>query len=49
MSHAVPPFETHAVENQPPPFEGRDLWHDDGVLREALQREGAAAFAPRVA
>ncbi len=46
-------FETHVVENQPPPFGGheapRDLWQDDVALREALQREGAHAFAERVA
>ena len=36
------PFETHNVDNQPPPFEPRDLWADDVVLREAIVREGAA-------
>ncbi|MEJ1094966.1 MULTISPECIES: acyl-CoA dehydrogenase family protein [unclassified Pseudoxanthomonas] len=41
----LPPFETHAVENQPPPFEPRDLWADDAVLREGVTREGASAFA----
>jgi putative acyl-CoA dehydrogenase len=46
---ATPPFETHVVENQPPPFAGRDLWQDDAVLREAVVREGAAAFADGVA
>ena len=49
MDPALPPFETHSVENQPPPFEPRDLWHDDVVLREALAREGADAFAERIA
>lgn len=44
----LPPFETHNVENQPPPFEPRDLWADDVVLREAVIREGAAAFEPRL-
>ncbi|KIQ98296.1 acyl-CoA dehydrogenase family protein [Lysobacter sp. A03] len=34
-----PPFETHRVENQPPPFGPRDLWRDDVVLRDALARE----------
>ena len=29
------PFQTHRVDNQPPPFEPRDLWADDEVLREA--------------
>lgn len=43
-----PPFETHCVDNQPPPFEQRDLWADDVVLREAAKLEGAAAFAPRL-
>ena len=44
----LPPFETHCVDNQPPPFEPRDLWADDVVLREAAMLEGAAAFAPRL-
>ncbi|MEO8366026.1 MAG: acyl-CoA dehydrogenase family protein [Pseudoxanthomonas sp.] len=44
----LPPFETHNVDNQPPPFEPRDLWADDVVLREALVREGAAGFCPQV-
>ena len=42
-------FETHEVENQPPDFAPRDLWADDIVLREAMQREGASEFAGRVA
>ena len=45
----LPPFETHRVENQPPPFESRDLWADDVVLREAVVREGGDAFAERLA
>jgi putative acyl-CoA dehydrogenase len=36
----LPPFETHRVGNQPPPFEPRDLWADDVALRD-----GAAACA----
>lgn len=44
----LPPFETHRVDNQPPPFEPRDLWADDTVLREAVAREGAAVFAPKL-
>jgi len=48
-SQDLPPFETHRVENQPPPFEPRDLWHDDVVLREAIADEGAAAFAADLA
>ncbi len=46
--HDPLPFETHAVDNQPPPFEPRDLWADDIALREAVAREGAAAFAPQL-
>ena len=38
----------HRVENQPPEFAPRDLWHDDAALREAVGREGAAAFADRI-
>jgi putative acyl-CoA dehydrogenase len=33
---------THEVENQPPPFEDRNLFESDPALREALDREGAA-------
>ena len=43
------PFETHRVDNQPPAFEPRDLWTDDVVLREAVQREGGEAFVRRLA
>ncbi|HEL7629808.1 TPA: acyl-CoA dehydrogenase family protein [Stenotrophomonas maltophilia] len=42
-------FETHVVLNQPPPFAGRQLWTDDAALMEAVHREGAAAFVPRLA
>ena len=41
----LPPFQTHRVDNQPPPFEPRDLWADDEVLRDAVAREGAASFS----
>ncbi|MFC5569484.1 acyl-CoA dehydrogenase family protein [Lysobacter yangpyeongensis] len=40
--------ETHVVDNQPPEFAGHDLWADDIVLREAVEREGAAAFTGRL-
>ena len=39
----------HRVDNQPPEFAPRDLWRDDAALREAVGREGAAAFAGRIA
>ena len=45
----LPSFETHRVDNQPPPFEPRDLWADDLALREAVTREGASGFASRLA
>lgn len=45
----LPPFETHVLANQPPEFAPRDLWADDLALREAVRREGAQAFAPRLA
>ena len=32
------PFPTHDVTNQPPPFEGRNLFADDATLREAVGR-----------
>jgi len=45
MSHEP----THEVANQPPEFAPRDLWADDVALRDGVAREGAAAFAPRLA
>jgi putative acyl-CoA dehydrogenase len=45
----LPPYETHVVDNQPPEFAPRDLWADDVVLRESVQREGAGVFAARIA
>src|SRR5690606_4324331 len=45
----LPPFETHVVDNQPPPFAPRDLWASDIALREAVAREGASGFADRIA
>ncbi|MCD9028427.1 acyl-CoA dehydrogenase family protein [Luteimonas sp. BDR2-5] len=41
--------DTHEVDNQPPEFAPRDLWRDDVALREALAREGGAAFEARLA
>ena len=35
------PFATHAVANQVPPLEGRNLFADNLPLAEALEREGA--------
>lgn len=49
MHDEIGPFQTHVVENQPPPFTGRDLWSDDAALVEAVQRTGALVFAPRLA
>jgi putative acyl-CoA dehydrogenase len=49
MQRELPAFATHVVENQPPPFEPRDLWADDAVLRAALAREGGDAFAAPLA
>jgi putative acyl-CoA dehydrogenase len=45
----VPEFETHVVDNQPPPFAPRDLWADDIALREAVHREAGDAFDLRLA
>ncbi|KGM55522.1 acyl-CoA dehydrogenase [Lysobacter daejeonensis GH1-9] len=45
----LPPFETHVVDNQPPEFAPRDLWADDIALRDAVGREGGAAFATQLA
>ena len=41
-------FDTHAVDNQPPPLLPRDLWADDVALREAVAREAGDAFAARL-
>jgi len=41
-------FETHHVDNQPPPFPDCNLWADDPGLREALVREGGLAFSDRL-
>src|SRR5690606_33241581 len=38
-----------AGDNQPPAFAPRDLWQDDAALREVVSREGASAFAGRIA
>ncbi len=38
--------ETHEVTNQPPPLEDYDLFAEDRVLREAVEREGAAWAEP---
>lgn len=42
-------FQTHGVQNQPPPFAGRHLWSDDAALVEAVDRAGASSFVPRLA
>ncbi|HKJ23354.1 MAG TPA: isovaleryl-CoA dehydrogenase [Myxococcota bacterium] len=42
-------FDTHAVENQPPPLEDVDLFAGDAPLREGLAREGAGWAEERVA
>ncbi len=42
MDHPPPPpFETHAVANQPPPLADLDLFATDRALSEAVAREGA--------
>ncbi|GAB1596735.1 acyl-CoA dehydrogenase family protein [Lysobacter claricitrinus] len=46
---STPAFETHEVANQPPEFAPRDLWRDDVALRDAMHREGGAAFETNVA
>jgi putative acyl-CoA dehydrogenase len=45
----APASTTAPGDNQPPEFAPRDLWRDDIALREAVEREGAAGFAPRIA
>jgi putative acyl-CoA dehydrogenase len=39
---------THEVTNQPPPRIGHDAYADDVVLREAVDREGAAWATPEL-
>jgi putative acyl-CoA dehydrogenase len=41
MAAPADPHSTHAVFNQPPPFEDVNLFTSDRVLAEALRREGA--------
>ena len=40
--------ETHDVTNQTPPFEGRNLFAGDRVLRETVSREGGEGCLPRL-
>jgi len=40
----MPAFETHIVVNQVPPLEDYSLYDTDPALREAVRREGAAAW-----
>ncbi|HEV8577652.1 MAG TPA: acyl-CoA dehydrogenase family protein [Thermoanaerobaculia bacterium] len=47
-SHVDSPYATHTVFNQPPPFEGANLFTADRPLAEALRREGAAWAEDRV-
>ena len=42
------PFDTHAVLNQPAPFQDVNLYTADLALQEAVLREGAADAAPRL-
>lgn len=42
-AHTLPTaaaWQTHEVDNQPPPFESRNLYATDTVLRDAVKREG---------
>ena len=41
-------FETHAVENQPPPREDYELLAADAALAEGLEREGGGWAEERV-
>lgn len=41
-------FQTHRIDNQPPPFPACNLWDDDPGLREAVVREGGLAFSSRL-
>src|SRR3954469_2198617 len=52
MSSTLPrspaPAAAHAVLNQPPPLEGRNLFADDVALAEALERDGGARARERL-
>lgn len=41
-------FDTHEVFNQPPPFEDVNLYLTDAAMRDAVAREGAAAFETEI-
>lgn len=51
MTATTPPdrFETHRVDNQPPPLTPYDAFATDRVLRDALGREGGTWAEPQVA
>ena len=44
-----PPFSTHEVTNQPPPFEDVNLFTSDRALVETVEREGGGTAAKRLA
>ena len=46
---ASAPGHAGTASNQPPEFAPRDLWTTDAPLREAVEREGAAAFCSHLA
>lgn len=46
---SLAPYQTHAVENQPPPLEPYDAYATDLPLREALAREGGGWAEEEVA
>jgi len=46
---SLAPFQTHSVENQPPPLEPYDAYGTDLPLREALLREGGMWAEPEIA
>lgn len=50
MSNSIlqPPHRTHDVMNQPPPFEGTNLFDTDRALAEGLEREEAGWAQSRV-
>ncbi|MFM9940313.1 MAG: isovaleryl-CoA dehydrogenase [Hyphomicrobiaceae bacterium] len=43
------PFDTHAITNQVPPFEGTNLFGTDTALMEAVSREGGGAARSELA
>lgn len=45
---SISQFDTHEIFNQPPAFEGVNLFGGDVALQDAVAREGAASHRKSV-